>query len=81
MPRRHEPVWRGFHQGRRQSLHTRARQKYNSGMKVIDLGDEHRALFACCLEDWSAEALAAGPPPTYEKLPAPIQKRVRRLGA
>jgi GNAT superfamily N-acetyltransferase len=30
-------------------------------MKVIDLGDEHRELFACCLEDWSAEAREAGP--------------------
>jgi GNAT superfamily N-acetyltransferase len=30
-------------------------------MRVIDLGDQHRALFACCLEDWSAEASEAGP--------------------
>ncbi len=30
-------------------------------MNIIDLGDEHRALFACCLEDWSDEAKEAGP--------------------
>ena len=30
-------------------------------MRVIDLNDEHRALFACCLEDWSDEAVQAGP--------------------
>jgi GNAT superfamily N-acetyltransferase len=30
-------------------------------MKVVDLGPEHRQLFACCLEDWSAEAQEAGP--------------------
>jgi GNAT superfamily N-acetyltransferase len=29
-------------------------------MKVIDLRDEHRDLFACCLEDWSADAKEAG---------------------
>ena len=30
-------------------------------MQVIDLTDEHRGLFAVCLEDWSAEAVEAGP--------------------
>jgi GNAT superfamily N-acetyltransferase len=30
-------------------------------MNVIDLRDEHRHLFACCLEDWSTEATEAGP--------------------
>ena len=30
-------------------------------MQVIDLADEHRDLFAVCLEDWSAEAREAGP--------------------
>ncbi len=30
-------------------------------MKIVDLGDEQRALFACCLEDWSPDAKEAGP--------------------
>jgi GNAT superfamily N-acetyltransferase len=30
-------------------------------MQIIDPADEHRALFACCLEDWSDEAAEAGP--------------------
>jgi GNAT superfamily N-acetyltransferase len=30
-------------------------------MKVIDLGPEHRNLFAVCLEDWSPEAREGGP--------------------
>lgn len=30
-------------------------------MKVIDLTDEHRDLFAVCLEDWSPEVREAGP--------------------
>jgi len=30
-------------------------------MQVIDLTDEHRDLFAVCLEDWSADAREAGP--------------------
>ena len=29
-------------------------------MNVIDLADEHRALLACCLEDWSDQAREAG---------------------
>ena len=30
-------------------------------MKVIDLAEEHRDLFAVCLEDWSPEVREAGP--------------------
>ena len=30
-------------------------------MKIVDLRGEHRGLFACCLEDWSADAREAGP--------------------
>jgi GNAT superfamily N-acetyltransferase len=30
-------------------------------MKVIDLCEEHRTLFACCLEDWSADAKEGAP--------------------
>lgn len=30
-------------------------------MRVVDLSDEHRDLFAMCLEDWSDEAVEAGP--------------------
>ncbi|HUU62008.1 MAG TPA: hypothetical protein VMX37_06445 [Acidimicrobiia bacterium] len=30
-------------------------------MQIVDLTDEHRPLFACCLEDWSDEAAEAGP--------------------
>lgn len=30
-------------------------------MRVIDVGEEHRELFALCLEDWSDEAREAGP--------------------
>jgi len=30
-------------------------------VRVIDLTDEHRGLFSICLEDWSAEAVEAGP--------------------
>ena len=30
-------------------------------MRVVDVSEEHRGLFALCLEDWSAEALEAGP--------------------
>ena len=30
-------------------------------MRVIDLTDEHRELFALCLEDWSADAREGGP--------------------
>jgi GNAT superfamily N-acetyltransferase len=29
-------------------------------MKIIDLGDEHRGIFAVCLEDWSDEVHEAG---------------------
>ncbi len=30
-------------------------------MKIIDLTEEHKDLFCCCLEDWSDEAKEAGP--------------------
>ena len=30
-------------------------------MRVVDLSDEHRELFSLCLEDWSDEAVEAGP--------------------
>jgi GNAT superfamily N-acetyltransferase len=29
-------------------------------MRIIDLTDEHKALFACCLEDWSEDIREAG---------------------
>ena len=29
-------------------------------MKIIDLAEEHRPLFALCLEDWSKDAAEAG---------------------
>ena len=29
-------------------------------MRIVDLTDEYRPLFACCLEDWSPEAAEAG---------------------
>ena len=29
-------------------------------MTIVDLNPEHKALFACCLEDWSDEAREAG---------------------
>ena len=34
---------------------------YCADMRVIDLADEHRDLFALCLEDWSADAKEGGP--------------------
>jgi GNAT superfamily N-acetyltransferase len=30
-------------------------------MNILDLRGEHKGLFACCLEDWSADAREAGP--------------------
>ena len=30
-------------------------------MKIVDLAEEHKSLFAVCLEDWSPDAAEAGP--------------------